>query len=90
MRPSPTARATSASGARDGAGRSVIYRRLDSEGQLMADMWGFRQVKGVPDWLYRRYIDRDRKAIDTAVARDAELVRSHFQQRDDSNRTGCK
>lgn len=42
----------------------------------------------VPDWLYHRYVDRDRKAIDTAVARDAELVRSRIQQRADSYRTG--
>jgi hypothetical protein len=33
------------------------------------------------------YVDRDRKAIDAAVTRDAELVRLHVQQRDDSYRS---
>jgi hypothetical protein len=38
----------------------------------------------IPDWLYDRYADHDRKAIDTAVAQDVQLVRSRIQQTADS------
>lgn len=42
----------------------------------------------VPAWLYRRYVDRDRKAIDTAVARDTELWHDRVSNREtDSDRT---
>lgn len=33
----------------------------------------------IPAWLYNRYADRDRRVIDTAVAQEADLLRSKYR-----------